>query len=260
MKIVLIGAGNVAVHLGKALQDAHHDILQVYSRTEASARWLAERLSCPYTTDLQALNTHANVYIYALKDDVVKQVMQQVHIPRALHVHTAGSVPLYCPHEGDYGVIYPLQTFSKEREVDFSTIPICIDGNNEKSLLALTHLAESISKNTHLITTDKRRQLHLAAIFACNFVNCLYANAAELLETSNLPFKLLLPLIQETAAKVQTLTPRDAQTGPAKRADQHVMEQHLSMLSSSTQQEIYRLLSEDIHKRHTQPNPLDELR
>ena len=79
MKIVLIGAGNVAVHLGKALQDAHHDILQVYSRTEASARWLAERLSCPYTTDLQALNTHANVYIYALKDDVVKQVMQQVH-------------------------------------------------------------------------------------------------------------------------------------------------------------------------------------
>ena len=252
MKIVLIGAGNVATHLGLALHKAHHDIVQVYSRTTQSAQLLAELLSCAHTSDIQSLYPAADVYIYAVKDDFVQHIMDQIHLPHAIHLHTAGSIPLYAPHEGHYGVIYPLQTFSKERSVDFRNIPICIEGDSDQTAQAIHALAQSISTSVHRISSEQRRQLHLAAVFACNFVNALYANAAEILQLSHMSFDLLLPLIQETAAKVQTLSPVEAQTGPAKRDDKGVMQRHLSLLSSPTQQEIYRLLSHDIHTRHKQ--------
>lgn len=250
MKIVLIGAGNLATHLGASLREAQHEIVQVYSRTERSAQQLAHQLSCSYTTDLHTLHTDADIYIYALKDDIIHQVMQQVHIPHALHLHTAGSVSLFQADNGNYGVMYPLQTLSKERPINFQEIPICIEANNCDSLHIIRTLALSISDNVHIISSEQRRQLHLAAIYACNFVNCLYTNAEEIMENAQLPFELLCPLIQETAAKVKEIRPSNAQTGPAKRGDTKVMQHHLDLLHSDLQKEIYRLLSKDIHMRH----------
>lgn len=259
MKIVLVGAGNLSTHLGKALQEAHHNIVQVYSRTEASAVTLAHQLACSHTTDLQALSRDADIYIYALKDDIVQQVMNEVNIPNALHLHTAGSIPLHCKQEGRYGVMYPLQTFSKERPVNFQEIPIFIEGDSEDTLQTIHQLAYTISQSIYTISSQQRQQLHLAAIFACNFVNCMYANAAELLRDIHLPFDVLMPLIQETASKVRSLTPEAAQTGPAKRYDKNILQQHIDKLSSPNQQAIYRLLSEDIHQRHLQAVPAPHL-
>lgn len=252
MKIVLIGAGNLATHLGLALREAEHDILQLYSRTEASAIQLATQLSCPYTTEIQTLRTDAEVYIYALKDDIIHHVMQQVHIPGALHIHTAGSVDLYQSDKGNYGVMYPLQTFSKERPVSFKELPICIEGDSPETLRQIQELALSLSNKVHHISSAQRKQVHLAAIYACNFVNCLYANAEEIMERAQLPFELLYPLIQETAFKIKAISPKKAQTGPAKRGDANVMQQHLSLLDSEIQKEIYSLLSKDINLRHKQ--------
>lgn len=250
MEIVLVGAGNLATQIGKAFMQAHHRIKQVYSRTEASASNLARQLESTYTNCIDNILPDADVYIYALKDDVVIDVMTRVKAPNALHLHTAGSVPMHTQTGGRYGVLYPLQTFSKERPVDFRCIPLFIEGDTDETLQAIRTLAESISPQVYNASSAQRQQLHLAAVFACNFVNCLYANASELLRDVGIPFKALLPLIDETAGKIHLLTPKEAQTGPAKRYDQNIMQQHLSKLTSSTQQSIYRLLSEDIYHRH----------
>ena len=250
--IVMVGAGNLATHLAKALYGKGYRIVQVYSRTLESARMLAEAVDAGYTNDLSALVTGADLYIVSLKDAAFVERLSEIVAGRedAFWVHTAGSIPMdvWKGRVPRYGVFYPMQTFSKQREVDFTDIPIFIEACSEEGEQFLMDIASSLSAKVCKATSAQRRCLHLAAVFACNFSNHMYALAAGLLEKYGLPFDAMLPLIDETARKVHQLDPRAAQTGPAVRYDRNVMDGHLQMLADEpVLGEIYRMLSDSIH-------------
>ncbi len=256
MRIVLIGAGNLATHLGKALCDAHHDVVQVYSRTISHAQQLADVLHARCTDSTDELVKDAECYVFAVKDQVLPALIKEVwglHTdPSALFVHTAGSVPLdVFPEEmKSYGVFYPMQTFSKQREVVFADIPVFVEGNNDETLSTLEQLARSISKSVYRLSSADRLYLHLSAVWACNFVNHCYDIASKILEPAGIPFDVMLPLIDETARKVHELSPKEAQTGPAVRYDERVMNAQLALMKEHPMlQDIYRQLSQSIHER-----------
>ena len=252
-RIVLIGAGNVATHLGLAFQAKGCEIVQVYSRTEESAKDLAERLQVPYTVSLEEVSVDADLYIVAVKDAALQEVIPSLVKGRedALFVHTAGSIPMDvwkgCARR--YGVFYPMQTFSKLRMVDFSSVSFFVEASGSNELVFLKELAMSLSPKVYEASSEQRRYLHLAAVFACNFTNHMYALSASLLEKQGLPFDAMLPLIDETARKVHELPPVQAQTGPAIRRDENVMDKHLAMLSEeSVMREIYEKISKNIQE------------
>ena len=253
MKIVFIGAGRLATHLGPALCRAGHEMVQVYSRTLESARALARLTASEPVTDLQQVARDADVYICALKDDVLPRILPELCKGReeALFLHTAGSVSMdiFQPYARHYGVLYPMQTFSKERQLDFSEIPVFIEANSTTTFSVVESLASSVSHKVTPLSSDDRRYLHLSAVFACNFVNHCYDLAGQLLEEHGIPFDTLLPLIDETARKVHELSPREAQTGPAVRYDQAVIARQSQMLSGLPH-DIYELMSKSIHERN----------
>lgn len=250
-RIVLVGAGNVATHLGLALQGAGYSIVQVYSRTETSASVLAELLGVSYTISLEELCPDADLYIVSVKDAVLQSLLPSVVRGReeALFVHTAGSMPMNV-WEGiapRHGVLYPMQTFSKQREVDFALVSFFIEANRKEDLEYLKGLASSLGSNVYEASTEQRMSLHVAAVFACNFSNHMYALSARLLEKYGMPFESLLPLIDETARKVHQLPPDKAQTGPAVRRDGNVIGKHLDMLADEPLlQELYEKISKSI--------------
>lgn len=230
----------------------HADIVQVYSRTEASASCLAEKLGCPFTTDIRSLVDNADLYVCALKDSALEEVLSKGDFREKLVVHTAGSMPMsvLAPYAQRHGVIYPLQTLSKSKQVDFSKIPLFVEASDAETLAYLHDVAQLISEKIYEVDSVVRGKLHLSAVFASNFSNHMYSLAYGLLEGSGLPFEVLLPLIEETARKVQTLSPKEAQTGPAVRYDTNVINKHLAMLAGDKQlAEIYELISKDIHER-----------
>lgn len=252
MKIALIGAGNVATHLGRALKEKGYTICQVYSRTELSAGTLATQLGCMFTTSLEKVTGEAELYIVSVKDAVLEEVIPQLvrQNPQALFVHTAGSMP-QSVWEGKavrYGVMYPMQTFSKQRPVDFTEVPFFVEACGGDDLRLLKEVAGSLSPKVYEATSEQRRYLHIAAVFACNFTNHMYAVCEHLLTEHGLPFEAMLPLIDETARKVHHLPPVQAQTGPACRDDMNVMERHLQMLYSEPElATLYGLISKNIH-------------
>ena len=232
MKVVLIGRGRLATNLLAALQQAVHEVVSINSRT------------------LEGLPLEADAFIVAVKDSALEEVIRRATKGREqqLFLHTAGSMPmsLFEGHTSRYGVFYPMQTFSKERLVDFAEIPVFIEGADP----AIRPLAESISRRVYELSTEARKYLHLSAVFACNFVNHCYALSAELLEQHGLPFDVMLPLIDETARKVHELHPHDAQTGPAVRYDENVIRMQSALLADNPElQQIYELLSLDIHRK-----------
>lgn len=251
LNIVLIGSGNVATQMGLALKKAGHNILQVYSRTQGSARALALKLRSQPVNNLKKIDSTADIFIISIKDDAVSSIVRQLKANDKLVVHTSGSLPLKILKtvSSNYGVLYPLQTLSKNKTVDFSSVPLCIEANtksNEKRLLAI---AGSVSKHVHLVDSEKRKILHLAAVFACNFTNHMYALAEKLLRKNKLPFELLLPLIHETADKIKQASPSKMQTGPAIRNDESVMKAHMILLSKQKRmKKIYKLMSQSIIK------------
>ena len=252
-KIVLIGAGNVATHLGKAFLKKGMNIVQVYSRTESSAIELAEVLSVPYTTSLENIVCDADLYIVALKDVVLHVLIPLIVKGRenAFFVHVSGSLPMniWEGYANNYGVLYPMQTFSKQREVDFREVSFFVEANHQIGIEALKDLAGKLSSKVYELTSEQRKYLHIAAVFACNFTNHMYALSARLLEKNGLPFDAMLPLIDETARKVHELHPLDAQTGPAVRRDENVMGKHLTMLTDEPEiKEIYKMISDSIQK------------
>ncbi len=262
MNIILIGAGNVATHLGSALQRAGHRILQVYSRTEASASELAGLLSCGWTTELDKISPDAQLYLFCVRDAVLEELARNVYSylrnnaspgrslnegPGALFVHTAGSMSMDIFPSIRRGVFYPMQTFSKGRPVQFSEIPVFVQSNTDEALLL--SLASQLSGHTYVLDEKRRRRLHLAAVFACNFANHMYDLSARILEEADLPFSVMLPLIDETARKVHQLSPSQAQTGPAVRYDMNVMRRQLELLKDERDKEIYELLSKSIHDK-----------
>lgn len=251
--VVLIGAGNVATHLGRALQKAGCRILQVYSRTKESAETLALMLDTTCTTVLDDVRTDADLYIVALKDCVLPKLVSGIVKGRegALFVHTAGSVSMDVWKECAvrYGVLYPMQTFSKQRNVDFADVPFFIEADREEDKKALKVLARRISPKVYEATSDQRKSLHIAAVFACNFTNHMYALCHHLLAQHGMPFEAMLPLIDETARKVHELSPIEAQTGPAVRYDVNVINRHLEMLAGEPEvKDIYEMISKSIHR------------
>lgn len=254
MKIGLIGAGNLATQLGKALKRKGHDVVGVFSRTEVSAESLAEKLSTSWTTSLSEM-PDADLYIFSVSDAALPTLVQQFGTlrPHSFCLHTAGSMPLsvFSGKVKHYGVLYPMQTFSKARDVDFKYIPCFVEAGDENDLFTIRELAQSISSRVIPLSSEQRQKLHLAAVFACNFVNHCYNLGAKLAEKADLPFDVLLPLIDETASKVHTLSPQEAQTGPAIRYDKNVLEKQEAALDEENLKEIYQLMSKSIHDEAT---------
>lgn len=261
MNIVFIGAGNLATHLAIVMHQKGMRIIQIYSHTAAHAKVLAKQIGCDSTNDLKELNPTADLYVFALKDALLNEVLAQVAPNNGLWVHTAGSIPIdiFAPYTNRYGVLYPMQTFSKQRKVDFNEIPLFLEASRTEDEKMLKQIAYSITPNIQMLSSEKRRALHLAAIFACNFTNHCYALAANLLKDQDIPFEILQPLIQETANKVLSMPPHVAQTGPAIRYDQNVIEAHLASLTDPNLKNIYQLMSESIHAESlAQTPPADE--
>jgi predicted short-subunit dehydrogenase-like oxidoreductase (DUF2520 family) len=253
LKIVLLGAGNLATHLSKSLFDANHEIIQIYSRKLNSAEALANKYGCHAISEMNNLNNDADLYIIAVSDHAISEFAKNDFFINRKVLHTSGSVELsvFNPEIKHYGVLYPVQTFSKSRSVEFCKIPICIEASNKEFELFLEKLASQLSVLVYQIDSFQRKRLHLAAVFANNFVNHLYYISKDIISKENLDFNLLLPLIKETASKVFEMDPLLAQTGPALRNDIDSLEKHLELLSSMPEYlDIYKIITNDICLKH----------
>lgn len=254
MKIVFIGAGNLATCVSLEMQRTGMTIGQIYSRTYESAESLGKKLNCPWTTNVHEIVTDGDIYIFALKDSALTEIIPQVKPNDGLWVHTAGSVPMdvFKGHARRYGVFYPLQTFTKSRRVKLDSTPIFLETNEPEDMKLLKKVGIALSGNAQELDSDKRKTLHLAAAFACNFTNHMYLLASKILEEKSIPYKVLLPLIRETAEKINEVSPSQAQTGPAVRYDKAIMDMQIEMLSDPSMQTIYKLISQNIYKEKLQ--------
>jgi len=252
MDVVLFGSGNVATHLGRALVKAGHRVIQVYSPTRTHAEALAAELGAE-PIDYPSIAKPADIYLISVKDDAITAVSTQLSVGLGtLVLHTAGSVSLDAlSHHVRRGVLYPVQTFSKSRDIDVSGIPFALEAAQEADYALLSALAGSLSERVFPCSSDQRLALHVAAVFACNFTNHLYAVAAGILERHRLSLDLIRPLILETAHKALVHEPHSIQTGPAVRNDTGTMAKHLTILESAPAlQRLYRLISEHILDAH----------
>lgn len=249
-RVVLIGSGNVAEALAPALADTPYALVQVFGRNPGRTQAIARLAGCPWTTDPDEL-APADIYLMSVSDRAIGELSTRLDFPaQAVVAHTAGSVPLeeLAPRIGHRGVLYPLQTFSSGRAADFRTIPLFVCGDTPQTEQTLAALARSLSGEVRNCTPEQLRQMHLAAVFACNFSNHMYAVAQRLLGRQGIPGEVLRPLIAETTAKaLENPRAADVQTGPARRGDQATQQRHLRMLDGEpTLQQIYQNISTDI--------------
>lgn len=249
INVVLLGAGNVAVHLFRAFSAAKNvEVKQVYNHSKEK---LADfRKQVPVTTSLKEL-ADADLYLLALKDDAIEGTAAALKDKNGLVAHTSGAASIeVLKHVGRSGVFYPLQTFSKDQPLEYSRIPFCLEAKAKEDLELLKELANAVSGKTFEVSSAQRKKLHLSAVFVCNFVNHLYAIGEEICRQNELPFEILQPLIAETANKVNRSSPGKVQTGPAVRGDQTTIQAHLELLSSQENKEIYTLLTNAIQSFH----------
>ena len=254
MKIVCLGSGNVATNLASAFKSSGAEIVQIWSKTLANAQTLASVLKSQAIDNLNDIDKEADLYLISIKDDAIIEVASKLAELKGLVVHTSGATGMDVLANSsltNYGVFYPLQTFSKNRKIDPSTIPFCIEGDSDKTSTKLRSIAAMLSPLIYQVNSADRKLLHLAAVFACNFTNHLYQLSAVILERSHLDFDLLKPLIAETAAKVQSALPKEVQTGPALRNDESTMQKHLELLKDTPELvNIYETLSKSIKKTY----------
>lgn len=245
IKVVIIGSGNVAQHLIKVMQIAANvNLVQVFARNKKSINHLVK--DDKITSDYNAIK-EADVYIISVSDNAIAEVAENLPFKNRLVVHTSGTSELsVLDAKNRKGVFYPLQTFSKFKEINFSSIPICLEAENEEDFKTLQSLSQNISEKVFPISSEQRKSLHVAAVFVCNFVNHMYTIGNQICEEHNVPFEVLKPLIMETAQKISTLKPEDAQTGPALRNDTKTINKHLEFLQESNYQELYKLLTQSI--------------
>lgn len=245
--IVLLGTGNVATNMFLALQKAQNfKIIQVFNhKSNSLERFKSVPTTCEYEEILPA-----DIYVIAVKDDKIINVSRKLNSKLALVVHTAGGIAMDILNSHPRaGVLYPLQTFSKKKQVKFENIPICIEAKSEVDLQMLAKLAVELTGNVYKIDSIQRKSLHVAAVFVSNFVNYLYSEGEQICLKNDIPFEILLPLIKETAHKVSLMSPLEAQTGPAVRNDRVVIETHLEQLTGD-QKKIYSLLTHSIKHLH----------
>ncbi|UPT65639.1 MAG: DUF2520 domain-containing protein [Sphingobacteriales bacterium JAD_PAG50586_3] len=246
---VLIGAGNVATHLGNALVNKGIKVLQVYSPSGTTAKTLAKKLQAKPIADLKAIDTAADIIIVAIKDDALPTIGKQLRVGNTLVVHTSGATPadVLKKCSTNYGVFYPFQTFNKNVKADFAAIPICIEANNPKAEKQLEGLAKLLVNNYYKLNSDQRHWLHIMGVFSSNFSNLMYHITHTIAGQQNIPFDIVYPLIKQTAAKVEGNIPAAVQTGPAVRGDKKVVKMHLKKLEENKEfQKIYSLLSNAI--------------
>lgn len=248
MNIVIIGTGNTATVLGRKLVAAGHRIVQVFGRDSNAASRLAYELNTESTSYWNVVNRQADLYLLAVSDIAIAEIRRELNLPDRTVVHTAASVPknILKGAAAHYGVLYPLQSLKKET-LSLPEIPVIIDASDPDTLALLDGLAHSISDTVVEADDEQRAKLHLAAVFCNNFTNHLYALAADYCAREGLDFRLLLPLIRETAARVATMPPQQSQTGPALRNDRSTIDRHLALLRDHPAlQRIYTLMTESI--------------
>jgi len=248
MKTVIIGSGNVAYHLAKAFTQNNINVHQIFGRNELELSNISSEFNIPHSNkNLE----NAELYIIAVSDSAVENVSELIKNENALVAHTSGSLPKEIL-KGNYrkASFYPLQTFSKTKNLDYSKIPFFIEADNQIDEKSLMELASIISDNAEVSTYEKRKYIHLTAVFACNFVNHLFARAKEISDSQDLDFNYFLPLINETVEKIHHLDPKSAQTGPAVRGDERILKLHEELISDEEHLKIYRLMNESIKKMY----------
>jgi predicted short-subunit dehydrogenase-like oxidoreductase (DUF2520 family) len=251
IKVSIIGAGNVATHLGQRFFDCKINLVNVFSRDYSKAQQLAERVEAIPVNQLSDLSDEADIFIIAVKDDAIHLVAEQILFQNKLVVHTSGATPSTVFEKAfeRYGIFYPLQTFSVGQPVDFETLPICVDANSAKDLQLLEDLGKVICPNIYKIDDKERAILHVCAVMVNNFTNHLYSIANDVLDRENISMNILKPLIQETVNKIQSNSPKEMQTGPAIRKDSQTIKKHLSFLEKyPNYQMMYRMMSESIQE------------
>ena len=247
IKVVILGAGNVAAHLYENLAKSKEiDAIQLYNRNLKSL----DNFIGNKTSNLSKL-IEADIYIIAVADDAISTLSNKLPFKNKLVVHTSGSVSINGLNDKNRrGVLYPLQSLSKNKEINFLNVPLCIEAENENDLILLERITRSISNFTFRINSTERSSLHLAAVFVNNFTNHMYEIGNKICAENNVPFDILLPLIEETYKKIDDISPLEAQTGPAIRNDKQTIERHLSQLNNNTHKEIYKLLTKSIQQAH----------
>lgn len=257
MKLVsFIGSGNVAWHLAPALDNTDFAVREVYSRNSEHAAALVDKLyEADVKTSLDFSDSPSNIFIIAVPDDAIQSIVQEIILPdNAILVHTSGSQPLAALGYAaipEIGVFYPLQTFSKSKKVDFTDIPIFVESENAVTEKLLLSMAKAISKNVHQITSQERKAMHIAAVFASNFTNHMLLIAQQIMKENNLNFEWLKPLVAEMINKSISIGPENAQTGPARRGDFEILDRHMEFLQADEQRaEIYKVISQHIIDRY----------
>jgi len=248
-KIVLLGSGNVAFHIAEMLKNSDINIYQIYNINEDSGKKLAEKYNSIFTNNINKIDTNADLYIIAVKDNFIKNIIDKLNINNGIVVHTSGTtdINVFANKFDNFGILYPLQTFTKNIELNYKEIPFLIEANNSKTLDFINNIASSISNNIIHTSSEQRVSIHIAAVFACNFTNYFYSIANDMLEKQNLSFNLLKPLINETTRKAINTKPKKNQTGPAKRKDIAIINKHLEILAKNKEiQKLYGLISEMI--------------
>lgn len=244
--IVLIGSGRVATQLGLMLHEMGRTITQVYSRNPAHARELAEKINAFPISKIDQLQPDADLYIMAVVDDAISEIVKELQLGDKPLVHTSGSISIDAMQGASsrFGVFYPLQSFVKDKRVDFADIPICVEASSKELESALVDFARELSDDVRLVNSEQRVMIHIAAVFVSNFTNFMYLMGEDILRDKGVSFDILLPLIRETAHRLKLTLPETAQTGPARRGDMKVMAKHLKILESQPEKmEIYRQIS-----------------
>jgi len=255
MNIAIIGSGNLANQMGTALIKAGHKITRVYGRNIEKVYQLALKFDADYTTDLWSKARNTEAYLILVNDDAIKEVASKLNADNSLLIHASGStdIDVLSDFSENFGVIYPFFTFSSQPSIDWKKIPICFEANNLESAEKLDNLANTLSDQVYFMDFEKRKKLHLAGVFACNFTNYLYRIAEELVAKSGLSIEILKPIILETALKIQQTSAAKVQTGPAIRGDLETIQKHLDILDNDKDfREIYKLMSEGIMQKYEQ--------
>lgn len=252
MRIVCLGSGNVASHLAIAFKEAGMDVIQVWSRNLNHVTDLAGTIGAEPIDNLKLVDSTADLYVIAVKDDAIVNIASALPDINGVVVHTSGSTPIgLLSRFSHHGVFYPLQTFSKNKHLELTGTPMCLEASSNLAYEIMEQASLAIGASVYQIDTIQRKTLHLAAVFACNFTNHLYHLANTILTENSLKFDMLRPLIMETALKVQEEMPVDVQTGPAVRHDDQTINRHLELLNPMPElQEIYETLSNSIKKTH----------
>ena len=242
----------MATHLARSLQKAGLNIHEVYSLNSENANQFAIQFNCTLCTDLINIDKNTDIILLCIPDDLIAETSKKIGKANAIIAHTSGNTSIRSLINNDrYGVFYPLQTFSKQREIDLKTVPICLESSDEDVMKNLQFLASAISDSVHEINSRQRKYLHLSAVFVNNFTNHMYHIAEEFLEDRELDFDLLKPLIIETAAKAVDIDPANAQTGPSRRGDDNTIKKHLNLLEGNPEyKQLYQLISEQILKKY----------